>query len=58
MIAYIRARLNERSTWGFWFGGVSTVAAMPYPANVFLGIALLAVGFLPDGTVLPGKNDG
>ena len=55
LLTYSRARIAERSTWGFWLTGVTAVAAFPYPASVFFAITLIAAGFLPDGTVLPKK---
>ena len=58
IVDYMRARANERSTWAFWIGGTSTVMIAPFPANLFIGLALFFTGFLPDGTVLPQKTDG
>jgi energy-converting hydrogenase Eha subunit G len=47
-VNYLRDRLVERSTWGFWIAGLSTVFIAPYPANLIIGVVLFAAGFLPD----------
>lgn len=58
LASYMRDRVSERSTWAFWLGSATAVAAFPWPASVFFAIVLIATGFLPDGTVLPKKPNG
>lgn len=48
LLCFMADRLDERSTWGFWIGGLGTVFIAPYPANLIVGAVLFAAGFLPD----------
>jgi hypothetical protein len=57
LFEYMRARVAERSTWGFWFGAAGVIAMATFPANVFLALAVFAAGFVPDGTIIPSKTD-
>lgn len=52
MIAYLKARLEERSTWAAIGVGVTAAAALSWPWNVVL-VATAAIGAL----VPTGKPD-
>jgi hypothetical protein len=55
MFAYLKARLNERSTAAFILAGIGAVAALPSPFN-WLGFAVLVGGALvPDGPVVVSR---
>jgi len=50
-IQYIKARLNERSTWMLISGGVATAAALSAPwSYVAAGIGVVAA-LVPDGSI-------
>jgi hypothetical protein len=50
-LSYIRSRLNERSTYLFITGAMSSVAVLPTPFN-WIGFVILAfAAFVPDGPV-------
>lgn len=52
-IAFLNARLHERSTWLFWLGSVATVASLPMPFN-FVGFGVMVIaGLIPDGPMRP-----
>ncbi len=51
IIAHLRRRLNERSTWLQIIAGVTAAAALPSPFNmVALGLSVCAA-LVPDGNV-------
>ena len=50
-MAYLRARLGERSTWMFWMGGIGSVAGLASPFNWIGAAALFGAGLVPDGPV-------
>ena len=52
-IAYLRARLDERSTWLLIGAAVTAAAALKWPWNV-ISFAVGVIGALvPDGAVKP-----
>lgn len=57
LIAWMRARIGERSTWAFWFGSGAIAFFAPYPASVVMGLVVFFAGFIPDSVVI-GKTDG
>ena len=53
MIAYLKARLNERSTWLLIGTSATAASALPAPWS-YVSIALAVVAALvPDGNVTP-----
>jgi len=51
MLAFLKARLNERSTYAFILAGLGGAAALPEPFN-WVGLVVLFSGALiPDGAV-------
>ena len=55
MIAYLRKRLNERSTWMLIGAGVAGAAALVWPWSLIAaGVAVIGA-LVPDGDV---KNEG
>ena len=53
MIAYIRARMNERSTWLLISAGVATAAALASPWSYVAAVVGVVAAFVPDGGVKP-----
>jgi hypothetical protein len=51
VIAYLKARLNERSTWMLVIGSLGAVAALTSPFNWIGFVCLLAAALTPDGPV-------
>ena len=51
-LSYIKGRLNERSTWMFWFGSIGAAAAMAAPFNWIACAMLLIAGLVPDGEMV------
>jgi hypothetical protein len=48
-LRYIKARMDERSTWMLFVAGISGASALPYPWNLgFLVVSVIAA-FVPDG---------
>ena len=48
VLAYLKARVIERSTWMFVFGSIASVAGLPKPFN-WIGFVILSVAALvPD----------
>ena len=55
-LQFLKARLNERSTYAFWLAGLGAVAALSEPFNwVGLGVLFVA-GMVPDGQIKGGDN--
>ena len=54
MIRFIRARLNERSTWLLIGTGVATAAALSPPWSYVSAIVGVIAALVPDGPVAPG----
>jgi hypothetical protein len=53
-VAYLKARLDERSTWMFIGAGVTAAAALSWPWNV-ISFATAVIGALvPAGTATNG----
>lgn len=51
VIGFLRARLNERSTYAFILTGLGSVTGLPVPFN-WIGFAVLVTaGLVPDGPV-------
>jgi len=51
MIAFIKARLSERSTWLLIGTGVAAASALPAPwSYVSVGVAVIAA-LVPDGPI-------
>lgn len=51
IFAYIKARINERSTWLLIGGSVAAASALPAPwSYVSMGVGVIAA-FTPDGGV-------
>lgn len=53
LIRYLRARLDERSTYMFVFASMGTAAALPHPFNWIAFGLLMVAAMTPDGTVTP-----
>jgi hypothetical protein len=51
VLAYLRARIVERSTWMFMFGSLASVASLPRPFNWIGFVILMVAAFVPDGPV-------
>ena len=49
LLAYIRDRLNERSTWMLFVAGISGASAIPYPWSIGFMLASFIAAFIPDG---------
>ena len=49
--AYIRARLDERSTWMMIGAGIGTAAMLPWPWSLVSSIVGVIAAFVPDGSV-------
>lgn len=50
-LAYLRARLDERSTWMLVIGSLGAIAGLAFPFN-WVGFAcLIAAALTPDGTL-------
>jgi hypothetical protein len=52
-VSYIRARLNERSTWVMIGAGVAAAAALPWPWSLVSVIVGVIAALVPDGKVTP-----
>jgi len=50
-ITYLKARLDERSTYMFFIASLGSVAGLAKPFNWMGCIALIVAAMLPDGTV-------
>lgn len=48
-LAYLKARLNERSTWIAFGGAVTAAAAIPHPWNLVLFATGVIASLVPDG---------
>lgn len=56
ILSYLKARLNERSTWLLIGSGVAGAAALPAPWS-YVAVAVAAIAALvPDGAVKPGSG--
>jgi hypothetical protein len=51
MIAYIKARLNERSTWLALGAGAAAGAALMPPWSYIAAVAAFMAAMIPDGGV-------
>lgn len=59
MMRYIRARLNERSTWLLIATGVATAAALSEPWSYISAIVGVIAALVPDGEIVhPEPDDG
>lgn len=47
-ISYLRARLDERSTYMFVFGSLAAVAGLPHPFNWIAFVILVVAALVPD----------
>jgi hypothetical protein len=50
-LAYLRARLDERSTYMLIIGSIGAVAGLPKPFNWIGFVVLIIAAFTPDGPV-------
>lgn len=53
MIGYVRARLNERSTWMLISAGVGGAAALASPWSYVAALIGVVAALVPDGPVKP-----
>lgn len=53
MIAYLKARLEERSTWMLIGAGIAAASALPWPWSIASVVVASIAALVPDGTVLP-----
>jgi hypothetical protein len=51
-IAFIRSRLNERSTWLLIGTGIAGAAALPWPWSAASCVVAVIAALLPDGPVV------
>jgi hypothetical protein len=49
--AYLKDRLDERSTWGDIIVGISAAAILPWPWSAASLIAAVVKALIPDGRV-------
>lgn len=50
LVAFIKGRLNERSTYMFIISSLGTVSACPSPFNYIGGVLLFLAAFVPDNS--------
>lgn len=48
VLEFVKARLNERSTYMFVISSLGTVSACPSPFNYIGGVLLFLAAFVPD----------
>jgi hypothetical protein len=52
-VSYVRARLNERSTWLLVGAAIAAAAALPWPWSLLSCIAGVIGALVPDGPAKP-----
>lgn len=57
MIAYLRKRLNERSTWLLIGAGVAGAAALVWPWSLIAAVIAVIGALVPDGPPVKAQND-
>jgi hypothetical protein len=55
-IAFIRSRLNERSTWLLIGTGIAGASALPWPWSLASCVVAVIAALLPDGPVTGGNE--
>ena len=48
-LRYLKARLNERSTWLLIGSGIGTAALLPWPWSIVSAVVHTAAALVPDG---------
>ena len=56
-IAYLRKRLNERSTWLLIGAGIAGAAALVWPWSLVAAIVAVIGALVPDGAVNEPKGE-
>ena len=51
MLAFIKARLNERSTWIILGAAIASASQLAYPWSIAALVTGIVSGFIPDGNV-------
>jgi hypothetical protein len=51
VLRYLKARLNERSTWLLIGSGIGTAALLPWPWSIVSAIVHTAAALVPDDTL-------
>lgn len=52
-VSYIRARLDERSTWILFGAAITAAAALPWPWSLISCVVGICGALVPDGPAKP-----
>ena len=59
LLSYLKARLNERSSWVAISAAIAAASALPFQWDIASAIVGVMAVLVPDGEVKKGKpNDG
>ena len=54
-LSYLKARLNERSSWMAIVAAIGVASALPYPWDIASAVCGIIAVLVPDGQVKPSE---